>query len=353
MSRPTGRSQPPERFELFQLVRLLENEAAREHRDDAGRRHAGVGMDGPLEAESIRFRGVVSHRFPDGPVGEERTRGGGRSPLHELTTAVLGLTGPEGVLPRHYTSLLVERVRRRDDSLRDFLDLFHHRLVSLFHRAWRKHRVAVEYEHAAALGHEFGDLFSRCLLGVAGLGTGGLRGRDGLPESWFLRYAGHFGASTRPAAVLGELLREYFDLPIEIDQFEPQWLQIAIEARSTLPTRSPGETYNRLGIDAVVGDRVRDLQGRFRVRIGPIPYERFGNLAPGGAERAVLVQMVRAFVGPEFVFDLQLLLEPAEVPACQLDSGPAGDTRLGWNAWVRAEPFEEVRGDAVFAVDDA
>jgi type VI secretion system protein ImpH len=339
---------PAERFELFQLVRLLERAARTEQH--AGERRAGIGEDGPLETEPVRFRGVVSHRFPKGPVRGERPRSPGTV---ELLTAVLGLTGPDGVLPRHYTALLMERVRRRDFALRDFLDLFHHRLLSLFYRAWRKHQIPVDYERRALEGHEYDDLFTRCLLALVGLGTPGLRGRDELPDALFLKYAGHFSARTRPASVLEAMLVERFGVPIEVAQFEPQWLRIDVDARSTLPRGDEDSGYNCLGIDVVVGDRVRDLQGRFRVRIGPIPYARFTNFAPGGRERALLVRIVRAYVGPEFDYELQLLLEPQEVPECRLDSAASAEMRLGWNAWVRSVPFEETRGEAVFAVDDA
>jgi hypothetical protein len=49
-----------------------------------------------------------------------------------MVISFLGLTGPQGVLPQHYTQLLIDRVRRKDFALRDYFDIFHHRMVSLF-----------------------------------------------------------------------------------------------------------------------------------------------------------------------------------------------------------------------------
>lgn len=347
-------NEPVDRFELFQLVRLLERAAVRE---GAAARRAELGEDGPPHAEPVRFRGVVSHRFPKGPTRHDRN---GRT---EILTAILGLTGPDGVLPRHYTALLVERVRRRDFALRDFLDLLHHRLISLFHRAWRKHRFPVDYEYEAAAGRERDDLFTRCLFALVGYGTPGLRGREDLAETLLLEYAGHFANRRRPAGVLQAMLAERFDVPVEVVEFQPQWLRIDGDARSILPVRTGpgggrgwtlgrglGESYNELGVNVVVGDRVRDLQGRFRVQLGPLSYERFRRFAPGGDARQPLLRFVRAFVGPEFEFDLQLLLDPDEVPECGL--GAAEGTRLGWDTWVRAEPFTTPRGEAVFPADD-
>ena len=92
-----------------------------------------------------------------------------------MTVAFMGLTGPLGVLPRHYTDLLLERGRRKDWTLRDFLDIFNHRLISLFYRAWEKYRLPIVYE-AAAWRHQENDCGSQYLFDLMGLGTSGLRG---------------------------------------------------------------------------------------------------------------------------------------------------------------------------------
>jgi len=127
-----------------EAVRLLQRLAAeRLHEDAAPHRHA-VGEDHAPKQEAVRFRALPSHGFPPGSISEIRPssdRGAdenGKGP--ELVTAFMGLVGPAGVLPRHYTTLLIERIREKDFALRDFLDPFHHRIVSLFYRAWEKYR---------------------------------------------------------------------------------------------------------------------------------------------------------------------------------------------------------------------
>ncbi|NOX53111.1 MAG: type VI secretion system baseplate subunit TssG [Planctomycetes bacterium] len=135
----------PCRFDAFQVVRLLEMWARRREAEPDRPRFVPVGQDGPPDREPVRFRTLPSHTFPPSSIcslelrkPEEELPPG---PLAQVTVSFLGLIGPNGALPHHYTSLVIERLRAKDRSLRDFLDLFNHRLISLFYRAWEKYRV--------------------------------------------------------------------------------------------------------------------------------------------------------------------------------------------------------------------
>lgn len=147
-------------------------------------------------------------------------------------------------------------------------------------------------------------------------------------------------------------MADYFRLPVEVRQFQGQWLALDTEAQSRLGRE---ESYSRLGAGAVVGQRVWDVVGKVRVRLGPLTYGQFGEFFPDRApvprHKAffLLAHLVRLFVGPELDFDVQLVLRAAEVPEIRL----AGDTevgpRLGWNTWLRSRPLERDADDAVIA----
>src|SRR5262249_34850998 len=153
-----------------QAVRLLEG---------LDRKRVPVGRGGPPKAEVVRFRAYVSLSFPPSQI-YDLERPTESLPVPALTVAFLGLHGPSGLLPRHYTELLQKLEKERKDkerySLRDWFDLFNHRLIGLFFRAWEKYRFWVPYERGEYLRPE-PDAFTQCLLSFIGLGMPGFRNR--------------------------------------------------------------------------------------------------------------------------------------------------------------------------------
>ncbi|MCC6416940.1 MAG: type VI secretion system baseplate subunit TssG [Gemmataceae bacterium] len=368
MAPPNGREHPglsadllraPYRFDFFQAVRLLERLAREAARADPRRPAAPVGEDEAPHREAVRFRALPSLSFPPAPVSKidwpaaDGARTNGTVPPAAMVVAFLGMIGPQGVLPPHYTALLLRRVRGKDFSLRDFLDLFHHRAVSLFYRAWEKYRLPFTYERArldAAGGEE--DLTAWCVYCLAGVGTGGLRGRLAIDDEAFLYYAGHFAHYPRSAAALEGILQDYFELPIQIQQAQGQWLVLDDVDQSSLPTPAHRNGRNcQMGVNAIVGERIWDVQGKFRVRVGPLTYDQFRRFMPDGDGLRALCQLARAYVGPEFDFDVHLILRRDAVPPCQVTTAAPELPRLGGNTWAGGRRRRRDVDDVVFSCD--
>jgi type VI secretion system protein ImpH len=346
--------QEPHRFDFFQAVRLLESMARAQARHDPRR---PVGRDQPPEREVVRFRTWPSLGFAASALRQIRPpapRPGAADgePPPEMVVTFLGLTGAAGALPYHYTALLLRRVRLKDQALRDFLDLFHHRLLSLFYRAWEKYRLPFVYERSR-LGGNGDDAVSQGLYCLVGMGTAGLRGRLAFDDEAFLYYAGHFAHAPRSAVALEGVLEDYFAMPIRVEQLHGQWLPLDRDDQALMPSElHPQGQNNQLGLDVVIGERVWDVQSKFRVRVGPLSYRQFRTLMPNGDGLRPLCQLARTYAGAEFDFDVQAVLAPAEVPWCRLGSEADGEAYLGWNTWVRCEAFTDVVKDAVFSLED-
>jgi type VI secretion system protein ImpH len=304
-------------FRFFQAVRLLE-------RMSPGR--APVGRHGDPGREVARFRSRPSLEFPASEIHEIQPGRDGAPP--SVKVAFMGLVGPVGALPVPYTELAAERARHRDPTLWEFLDLFGHRLVSLFYRAWEKYRFAIAYER----GEE--DKFTGSLFGMVGLGTRGLRGRTSLPDEAFLYYGGLVAQRPHSASALAAAVADYFGVPAEVEQFRGQWLELDGESMSRL-----GSANSSLGVSTVAGSRVWDVQSKFRLRFGPLTLAEFEGLLPSGSAFRMVADAARFFAGPELDFDMQLVLQAAEVPPCRLAAG-GGGPRLGWTSWLKTREFE-------------
>lgn len=309
------------RFDFFQAVRVLE----RIHTD-----RAPVGRMTPPGDEVTRFRTHPSLEFPASQIHEiDRTRELEEGGPPQMIVAFMGLIGPLGILPNYYTELVRERARYKDTALWEFVDLFNHRLISLFYRAWEKYRFPVAYERGEL------DRFTEYLYDIIGLGTRGLRGdRLGVPDEGLLYYGGLIAQRPHSVSAIAAILGDHFGVPAKIVQFSGQWLQVEDADRSRL-----GVANHVLGVSMVIGARVWDDQSKFRVRFGPLTLDQFSALLPAGAAHRPAAGVARLLAGAEFDFDFQLILKAREVPGCVLTTRAKRRPMLGWTTWLKTKPF--------------
>lgn len=323
----------PFSFEFFQAVRLLERFLPD---------RTSVGKFAQPEKEVARFAAHPSLAFPASQIQGMEWRE--NAPV-QMTVNFMGLQGPEGVLPNPYTSLIIERQRAADTSLRDFFDLFNHRIISLFYRAWRKYRFDVACEHGER------DLFSRHLLSLIGLGTEGLRDRQAISDDSLIYYSGLLAQKPRSAQALQQILADYFAVPVAIEQFAGGWCRLDAETQCRLDdTKSASE---ELGLGAVVGDEVWNQQSRVRVVLGPLSLDRYADFLPEGKSYDPLRAWLRFFSNDEWDFEVKLILEREQVPACTLGAEGISGPQLGWVSWVKSAPFNRNPDDTVLALDEA
>jgi type VI secretion system protein ImpH len=195
--------------------------------------------------------------------------------------------------------------------------VFHHRLLSLFYRAWAEARPTVSHDRPDD------DYWSARLAALSGRGMPSLLNQGLIPDTAKLHYSGHLAAQTRYPDGLKAILSEYFGLPVEIEEYVGQWLE--------LPERSRvGVSAHQLGVDFCLGRYVWDRQHKFRIRLGPLKLVDYMGMLPGSQPFNELVAWVAEYLGHELDWDLNLVLEQPEVPALQLN----GHFRLGFNTWL-------------------
>ena len=314
----------PYRFEFFQAVRLIERIVS--ERSPVG----GPAMPGD---EAVRFRSHITLQFPASEIQEIREptvdEAADNKPM-EMFVNFMGMVGPSGVLPMHYTELVFDRIRHRDTSMWAFLDMFAHRAISMFFRAWNKYRFPIQYER----GH--GDDFTNNLFDLAGLGTHGLRGRMHLDDESLLAYTGLVAQKPHSASACSNILSDYFEAPVKIFQFFGQWIDLSAEDYSKL-----GVANMVLGRTTVAGTRIWDQMSNFRVKLGPLPFNKFQGFLPNGSAYKPLRSLIRFLVGQELDFDVQLSLLAAQVPGMILTTRALRRPMLGWTTWLKSQPFKD------------
>jgi len=347
----------PYRFSFVQTVRLLQK-----IRQEMGLPVQELGSDSHPAGEFLRLIAHPSRIFPGAEILQISELPGKKDEPDSkgnlaVVTAFMGLYGPSGVLPYFDTQRVIDSIPRSGSMAlakgvpeKDLLDLFTHRLLSLFYRASTKYRLPEAYDHTYSSGTSTIDLFTGSLYAITGMGTSGLRNRQEVKDEIAIEFSGYFSGYPKNALSLARMVSAYYMVPATVRQFVGQWRNLAEDSLSEMPSRSNPLGVNcQLGISFIVGQRIWDIQGKFRVCIGPLKYAEFEQFLPGSHVLTALAQTVRLYAGPQFEFDVQLELLGSDVPRC----GLAGNTRLGQNSWLIGDRSEENRTDAVLAVSGA
>jgi type VI secretion system protein ImpH len=306
---------------------------------------APIGRFAHPAREVARFGANSVTAFPASQIQEIRWEHGG-TPF--VVVNFMGLTGPSGVLPLYYSELIRERLRAKDTTMLAFFDLFNHRFVSLFYQAWEKYRFTVAYERGER------DRFSHHLLDLIGLGTPGLQNRQAIADDSLLFYSGLFAMHTRSAASLRNILEDYFEVPVEVEQFTGAWRALSVSDQCEFQLGST--VSEQLGVGAVVGDEIWDQQSSARIRLGPLTLQQYVDFLPEGSAWSPLRAITRFFSGDEIDFEIQLVLERDHVPACGLDTfaGPRPSASeaplLGWTTWVKTAPVRRDPDDTTLRI---
>ncbi|GAB2917713.1 type VI secretion system baseplate subunit TssG [Paraburkholderia jirisanensis] len=302
-------AQRPEDFEFFEALRRLECAYPEAPRLARSTRAA---------EDPVRLAHAATLEFPPRSIERFEPKSGTRpARLHGL---FLGLFGPNGALPNHLSEYAVDRQRNaKDPTFVAFADIFHHRMLSLFYRAWADAQPTVQLDRPED------DRFRTYVGALIGMATPHLQRRDALPDQYKRFFAGRLVPQARNAEGLKSLLQEFFGVPVQVLEFVAEWMRVPQDAQLRMGVAMAG-----MGRTAVLGAHVRGAQQRFRLRVGPLTHAEFNRLLPGGESLKQFVAAVKTYVGEEKGWDLQLVLKKEEVPLTHM--GRAG--RMGFNTWM-------------------
>jgi type VI secretion system protein ImpH len=320
----------PYTIRFFQAVRLLERLYPERN---------PVGLFVSPSTEVVQFSSVPTLSFPASEVQDLQR---GKDGQAKLSVNFMGLSAAVGVLPHVYTEFLMERERAKDRGPSDFFDIFNHRLISLFYRGWQKYRFYIAYERTGAGD----DLISARLLDLVGLGTESLTHRMDIEDDACLYYAGLLSQRRPTAQGLKQLLEDYFEVPVHLEQFTGTWRRLPLGNRTFLS--DAGAFCERLGMGTIVGDEAWDQHGTVTISLGPMGFDRYQEFLPGARASLELRDWLRLYTNREFDFVIRLILERDEVPRMKLGEDGIEAPRLGLVSWVRNRPLNRDPDEATY-----
>ena len=339
----------PHRFGFFQAVRLLERWFVQQE---------GL-QPGEVLSQRLQFRNSLSMAFPASEIAEFKAIAALRNADDdsttnarqskdiarvELTPAFMGLLGVGGTLPAFYTELFAQReLYQKDSAARAFMDIFLHRAVVLFYQAWRKHRLAIQFE-ADRKNH-----FLPMLLAVAGVGHASLRDRlhardGGVSDDTLAYFSGTLQQRPVSAQVLQRVLAQHFGIPVKLDQFVGRWFSLPQDNQTRL-----GGLNTQLGTGAVVGERIWQRDLRMRLTLGPMARDKFSHFLPGGPGALALRELLTMMTGVTLEYEVRLALRAQDVRGVCLGGGDGG-ARLGWDGFLATRAANEDRADAGYDI---
>ncbi len=304
------------RLDFYAALRRIE--AAHPDRPRLGR--SRLPKDDPIrlgQSPHLEFPNATLEKTEQDPNG-----------LTWLKIYCFGLFGPNGPLPLHLTEYAFERIHHvRDPAFAAFCDIFHHRLISLFYRAWADKEPTVTHDRPEK------DRFAFYLGCLAGYGLSSQRDFDAMPDAAKRHFTAHLARHPRNAEGLEAIVSSFFGVRARVEEFVGEWLTIPEDDRCHLGQAMLGNT--------IVGERSFQRASRFDLHLGPLDYEAYEGFLPGGDRIAALAAIIQNWIGESLAWKAVLILATEEVPFLCLD----GNQRLGWNTWLIGQPAACTKDD--------
>lgn len=335
----------PQDYEFVQTVRIIERlDSSKKNSHQWGRGFIGK-FNSPAQ-ESIRFTSKPTLAYVESDV-QQRPYVISDKGNYKIQFNGLGLLGSSGVLPYHYTELLLQRQKQKDDALLHFIDMLNHRFSSLLYRVSTKYSIPVNLEQSTDenAADNFSTGATQALLSLIGLGTSRLQNRLNVHDHSLIYYSGLFVSRIRNAEGLKNLLSDYFDLNVRIEEFIGQWQDLIGDVKTRMSDKEHPKGQNaQLGLSAMLGARAWIAQSKIRIVIGPLDKEKINLFAPGTTTFETMNQLVQFYLGVEQDYEFIMEVSRKDLPS-KLLLNKHNSPIMGWNAWMGRSDVKDSTGD--------
>jgi len=313
----------PWRFDYFTVLRHLERTSVDRPRigDSATRRDEFIqlGQDPFMDFPASNLARVVQSD----------------NKLLQVFVKHLGLLGPQGPLPLATTEEAYHYVLAQDDAFPRFLDVFNHRFIQLFFRAWADSRPIAQHDRPDA------DRFVAYIGSAIGIGSSPYQNLDSVPDAAKLGFAGLLGSQARCASRLAGAVCGLFNVKAEVEEFIGTRLMLEATEWTLV-----GQRLSRLGEDVLLGRNIFSVQDKIRLRIFTKSLAQYIRFLPTGDLCEPLADLVFFYNGEQLDWDVELAIPAGAAEPVRL--GTFG--QLGWTSWMAPNwtSTEAYRQDAKF-----
>ncbi len=261
------------------------------------------------------------------PTALDKIVGLNKTGHKRLDVFFFGLFGPNGPMPYHLTEKVFldgRHSRNKKTATQNFFNIFHHRFISLFYRAW------ANKEPTAQLGRDGRDKFQFYLGSIAGYGLPSLRGRDTFDDYSKAHFAGYLSGKIRHKEGLENIIKQLYGIQSTIIEFVGEWLSVSTEHQCGLKEKRYAK---QLGINTSLGKNSWQSQYKFQVQLGPLSLAEYEDALPGSKKLTLINETIRNYMRDEIQWEIILLLKKPEIPIIRI--GKYG--QLGWTSWLKTE----------------
>ncbi len=341
-------------YSFIQTVRLLERSCFYDSQGESdSKKITPIARFMPPETETIRFHSNQKLDFYSSDIATaakiKGQKNNNQNQQWHVLVNLMGLTGASGVLPYHYTEMILQRLKMKDKSLLKFFDLFNHRTISLFYQASVKYRLPLEYERKklTAKSAQEKDSHTKALLSLIGLGTKNLDNRLYTDDESLLFYSGLLSQNVKTSAGLKQILQRHFSIPVQIKEFVGQWQPLIDDVRTRLTSKEHPKGQNAcLNRSAILGRKGWYAQGKIRIILGPLNKKQQKHFAPGTPALKALNEIVRLYAGMECNYDFIIRIKRSDIPN-KVELSKKSPPIVGWNTWLPKSGEQKEKSDTV------
>lgn len=317
-------------FEFDQAVKLLE--ALEDNTVPLGETFS-------INSEALTIKSRIYLSAPPSDIYDIRLPSNTNGFKTTIRINFLGVAGIQGPLPIPYTDAILDRLRHKDTTARDFLDIFNHRLASILHRIRKKHWIGLDRSPP------YETTVGRDLLSLTGMASGFLKTKT-VPPHDLIYYSGLYWQQPRSPIALRQILSHYFNTDSKIYSHQGGWVNVPEEHWTYL-----GTTNNTLGSTTMMGTKTWDVNQNIQVKLGPLNIDQVRSFLKNGDAYPKLIEMLQLYLPTGYKFSIKLLVKAKDVQATKLD----GKSYLGWTSWLLSKPAiqddEQIRLYPTFETD--